>query len=1524
MSNTKTFLFYILFAFGLLVSFPSSAAAAISLVQSNSTYPGGTGPTGLAFSSNNTAGNLIVVGVQGANNSADPTITDTRGNTYVKVGSVHGGSGTAYSYLYYAKNIAAGANTVTVTLPNGNDLGFHISEWSGVDTTSPFNASSSDVATSSVTVWSTTNLTTTAADTVLIAFTGTENSAETFTAGTNFTKLTEQTSHSSMVQYRIVSSAGTYRATATVSNADNAWVMIMGAFKAANTITPTKVVFNPFSARSKTFFLDPPAFNSISGYTSSTSFKELAAGGQPADGFSSSTSYKPCAGQLCTFFLTNDPNPASIAYLTGYRWYSNADAVTTGSTLAATNATTTAPAQGTPLRLRAVLHMPVDYSIGPTSSTLPVSGINNTVTGATAWTNTNNVTSSDNSYATVVLPNATLPSNYIEAKNFGFSLPASSTITGIYVEVDRKDDGSKLKDAFVSIFKTDGSPNLGTASTSFWTSTEQTATYGGQYDLWSTSFTAADINSPDFGFGIGVWGDSVACAGGCTASVDAIRVTVYYQPENLKLQYAAKSGTCDTAFSGETYVDVATSSGAIRFYNNTTPSDNDTITASSSDPTHGTDTVVAQTYQESNNFGVTSTVPAGNDGLWDFSLVDYSATANTDYCFRVVSSSGATSTPDYVPEFTTAAAGAGITISGTVYSDAGITTTTSSVSLSINGGTKTTVSTNGSGVFTFSSVTTPNAADVITVWMDNNGGGNGTGATVTRYSGSGDLTGLDIYRSRMIVRHEDAGPIINTDIDACTKTLGAGCADSDIHFDVSGGALTVDSDWGLYVWGGDTFTPGGAVTLTAGAASSTPGGDLTWGSSSSTLSMSTNALSVGGDWRNDVGGTATITSSAVTFTATQPGMVINSGNKNFGSVTFNGVGGTWSASTSQMVITGSTGLTMTAGTLNNVMGSAPITVSGNGNVVGSGTGDGVISLTSSKFIFRPGILVSRNFASGNTVNWSFYDLEFNGSNAGGASFQNSSAASTTITVSNVLTIGSSTDSGATTFAAGSSTFVLSGTTGTPFVITSSPAATFTSASSTFQFSGNYASGNTQIPGVGYYKLVTNNASETYNITGNASTSDSLTVTAGTFDIATSSFVIGDGLTVSSGATFTGSNNVTLTVATSTASFLGTTNFTGGTFSLFARNSDKTIDLGSASASTTLNIMTIDSVGISPTVTFSGTGGGLRTLGGLSIGSIGIVTLAVTTSAPFTIEGNFNNTVNGTFNASSSVALTFKGNFLSDGTLTTASSTFIFTGSSGTATIGGAAAFTFYNLSLLAPTATRTYQFTSGKTYYVNGALNIAGTSSSVKAVISASTGSVQWLINHQGTENVQFANIIDSGCDALSTNISVMSADNLDNGNNGTCWLFQTLAMTLSTTTISLPLTSGNTWTTTASNTLTVTSTVESGYNVTAFASGLLTSGLNTISDWPSSYSAPTTWAGTCSGSSQCGFGYNTDDADLTQFSGSKYAAFSSSTPGDIIATKSTSARGDQTTITYRVSVPTNQAAGTYTNSLNFVLTQQF
>lgn len=108
--------------------------------------------------------------------------------------------------------------------------------------------------------------------------------------------------------------------------------------------------------------------------------------------------------------------------------------------------------------------------------------------------------------------------------------------------------------------------------------------------------------------------------------------------QSFKLQYAQKSGTCDTAFSGESYSDISPTSGAIRYYNNPTPVDGAATTSISGDPTYSTHPNQPETYVESANANTPVAVPVGSDGLWDFSLIDYSATPGTSYCFRIVKS----------------------------------------------------------------------------------------------------------------------------------------------------------------------------------------------------------------------------------------------------------------------------------------------------------------------------------------------------------------------------------------------------------------------------------------------------------------------------------------------------------------------------------------------------------------------------------------------------------------------------------------------------------------------------------------------------------------------------------------------------------------------------------------------------------------------------------------------------------------------------------------------------------------------
>ena len=91
-----------------------------------------------AYPSAQTAGNLNIV-VVGWNDttSAVSTITDSRGNTYVRAIGPTAGTALTQS-IYYAKNIVAGSNTVTVTFNKAAAYAdVRVLEYSGADTANP-------------------------------------------------------------------------------------------------------------------------------------------------------------------------------------------------------------------------------------------------------------------------------------------------------------------------------------------------------------------------------------------------------------------------------------------------------------------------------------------------------------------------------------------------------------------------------------------------------------------------------------------------------------------------------------------------------------------------------------------------------------------------------------------------------------------------------------------------------------------------------------------------------------------------------------------------------------------------------------------------------------------------------------------------------------------------------------------------------------------------------------------------------------------------------------------------------------------------------------------------------------------------------------------------------------------------------------------------------------------------------------------------------------------------------------------
>lgn len=118
----------------------------------------------------------------------------------------------------------------------------------------------------------------------------------------------------------------------------------------------------------------------------------------------------------------------------------------------------------------------------------------------------------------------------------------------------------------------------------------------------------------------------------------------------MKLQYSPMVGTCDTAFTGESYVDMS-SSTAMSFYDNTVASDGTMIHANDYDATSGTYNNTGQSYEESNNITNPLAMNSG-DYVWDLSIAPNMAYGNT-YCFRMVYSTGTLlNSYDYIPQVT--------------------------------------------------------------------------------------------------------------------------------------------------------------------------------------------------------------------------------------------------------------------------------------------------------------------------------------------------------------------------------------------------------------------------------------------------------------------------------------------------------------------------------------------------------------------------------------------------------------------------------------------------------------------------------------------------------------------------------------------------------------------------------------------------------------------------------------------------------------------------------------------------------
>jgi hypothetical protein len=151
----------------------------------------------------------------------------------------------------------------------------------------------------------------------------------------------------------------------------------------------------------------------------------------------------------------------------------------------------------------------------------PGASFNDVTFGTVAWTTPGNATASDDVTAQAAPGGG--DTNYLHANNFNLQVPASAIIDGIEVGIEKHSALGTVIDSRVRIVKGGVVGTDDHADGATWpAATDTIVTYGGPGDLWSETWTAADVNAANFGVVIS------ATDGADLAQVDHITMKVHY------------------------------------------------------------------------------------------------------------------------------------------------------------------------------------------------------------------------------------------------------------------------------------------------------------------------------------------------------------------------------------------------------------------------------------------------------------------------------------------------------------------------------------------------------------------------------------------------------------------------------------------------------------------------------------------------------------------------------------------------------------------------------------------------------------------------------------------------------------------------------------------------------------------------------------------------------------------------------------------------------------------------------------
>jgi hypothetical protein len=264
---------------GVSFTVTTSGAPPVTLTQQQTIETSGSSAS-LAFPAANTAGNFVAVAVRAYYTNQTISVSDSRGNVYrqaLKFNNVEPGGNDRDDTvaLFYAENIAGGANTVAVSISRAASLRFAILEYAGLATNNALDVARSATARSR---WPNSGSATTTSPGDLVLGIFSTQSSRTFTPGAGFTTRASVGAAPNtllMVAEKIVATPGSVAATASLSGKDT-WGAGLAAFRSAAsgssaqsaTQTLTMSAAGDGAARLSETANEPPVLTSLSNQTS--------------------------------------------------------------------------------------------------------------------------------------------------------------------------------------------------------------------------------------------------------------------------------------------------------------------------------------------------------------------------------------------------------------------------------------------------------------------------------------------------------------------------------------------------------------------------------------------------------------------------------------------------------------------------------------------------------------------------------------------------------------------------------------------------------------------------------------------------------------------------------------------------------------------------------------------------------------------------------------------------------------------------------------------------------------------------------------------------------------------------------------------------------------------------------------------------------------------------------------------------------------------------------------------------------